>query len=240
MELQLADNAGDDDEYDGSGHPDPDRDLVFRRGKVFNERRLVVCFGRLLLQVSVVLAALLQSAIDRAGHVSQRVLEAIENDTDVDKELDQTVHDEHHDTGPQHPVSGRRNPSLGANAAHAVEVGQACPLARATRLAHALAVVDKNRSNKPPGSNSAEPPRDGGVEADQDTGAEEGGCKLDVPAPVLNVQSPVLVAAPDVEPGKDVPVVQDSVGILRNDDVCESAKESKAQGFDFAYSIAST
>lgn len=157
----------------------------------------------------------------------------------MEEELNQTVHDEDHDTRPQHPVSGGRNPALTTNVSHAAEADDTLPLAFTAGNADTFTVVDQEGANDTPCDNGTTEPGNGGVETNQNAGAEEGRGQLDVPTPVLNVESPVFIATPDVDPGEDVPVVQDTIGILGNDNVDKGTNEGVAKSLDLAHGISS-
>jgi hypothetical protein len=159
----------------------------------------------------------------------------------VKEELNQGVDHENHDTGPKHPVSGRRNVVGLVDTGHNAESSNAFPLALTNLNTNALAVVDQKRTDQTPGNNGTTPPREGSVETDEDTRTEESGSKLDVPTPVLRLkESSGGVSRPGVEPGEDVPVVQNTISILTNTDDEQGNDESNTKRLDLADSIIST
>lgn len=61
--------------------------------------------------------------------------------------------------------------------------------------------MHEERPNYAPSEDCTAEHGKGRVETDKHTRTDEGRGDFDVPAPVLNVDRPVSVAAPDVEPG---------------------------------------
>ncbi|KAJ0164058.1 hypothetical protein CTA2_1829 [Colletotrichum tanaceti] len=213
VELDVADDAGDGGEDEGAGGPDPDGHLLARGRKVLDEAVLGVGHAGVLGEEGVVLAARLHAVVDAAGAGAEGELCAVDEDADVQDELDHGVDDEDHDAGPQHPVARGRHPVGVVADLHDAKVDHVGPLlALGVSLdAHGLAVVHEGRSDDAPGDKGPEPPGQGGVDSDEHAGAEEGG---------------------DVEPQEDVPVVQNAIGVLGDDDVDEGAGEAVTQGLD--------
>jgi hypothetical protein len=114
----------------------------------------------------------------------------------MEEELDETVYEENHHTRPQHPISGRGDEPGLSEAAHLVKAGQLGPFTLTNLHTDALAVVDKEGTDKTIGNDGAKEPRESSVKANQDTGTKEGRRQLNVPAPVLNVKGPIRVSTP--------------------------------------------
>lgn len=192
----MADETRHDDHDKGAGAPDPTRHLLLGRRKVLEQARLLLELGGLLLQEADTLAFGLEPPVDGRGHGPEGILGPVPDHPDVKHKLDQAVHEENHDTGPQHPVARRRDESGLGDVVELVEVCQFRPLALADLFANAFAIVHQERTDEAPGSHGAEEPGKGGVEADENAGAKEGRGQLDVPAPALDVDGPVGVSAP--------------------------------------------
>lgn len=241
VELELGNQAGDDQEDDGTSGPDPGGNLVLSGSKVLDQAIVLVGFGSLLLNEGDLLTASLELGVDGTARLAESVLGAVPDNLDVDEELDETVDDEDHDTGPEEPVSGRGDVAGGVDTRHGAETGQTSPLALFDHNTNALSVVNEERTGKTPGEDGAEPPREGGVETDEDTGAEEGGSQLDVPTPRVNGQhGGGLVARPSKEPDEDLPVVENTVGVLANNDEEKSADEGVSESLDLTQGISGT
>ena len=225
--LNVADNGGNGSEGEGTDDPDPGGDLLAGGRKVLNEDRVARALGNLLLEELVALAALLEVVVDGDGALVGSELDTVPQDTEVQKELSHGVDNEDHDTGPEEPVTRRGNVARSTDATHGVEGVPALPLGVLGKLleTNALAVVDEKGTDETEGEDGTAEPRDGSVETDEDTRTEESGSQLDVPTPVVDVLGPVAVAAPDVEPGEDVPVVQDAISVLRDNDVNKGTEE---------------
>lgn len=243
VELKLSDDAGNSKEDDGADEPDPHGDLILWGSKVLDKTIILIGLGGLLLDKGNTLTLGLQGVVDSAAQGSDGELGTIVDDSEVNEEFNQAVDDEDHDTGPEEPVSGRWDVVGVGGTRQTVEGHEAFPLGSglATLNSDALSVVNKERTSECPGKDGTSPPGDGGVQANQDTGAEEGRGQLDVPTPVVRLkQSVVAVAAPDEEPDKDVPVVQDAIGVLAHDDEEEGSDEGVAKSLDLLQGIGGT
>lgn len=240
VELDLADDHGENESSESTGDPDPGRDLVLSGSKVLNTT-VGISLGSLLSEPSVAVTASLESVVDGAGGLVDGELDTIPDDLSVEEELNERVDHEDHDTGPEHPVSGRGNVVGIVDTSHDAESSDAFPLTLADSDTNALAIVDEKRTDETPGDDGTTPPRDSSVETDEDTGAEEGGSELDVPTPVLRLKKTAGgVSRPDIEPGEDVPVVKNTIGVLSNTDDEQSNDESNAQSLDLSQRISRT
>lgn len=240
VELNLGDNHGEDESGDGSSDPDPGRDLLVRGSKVL-DTTIGISLGGLLGEPGVVRAAGDKAVVDGAGRLADGELGTVPDNLSVEEELNEGVDHEDHDTGPEHPVSGRGDVTRLIDTGHNAESSDAFPLALTNLDTNALAVVDKERTDQTPSNNGTSPPREGGVETDEDTGAEESGSQLDVPAPVLRLEETGgSVSGPDVEPGEDVPVVEDTVSVLSNADDEKGNDEGNAERLDLSDGISGT
>lgn len=72
---------------------------------------------------------------------------------------------------------------------------------RIVGLADTLSVVDEERPDYAPSEDCTTEHRKGRVETDEHTRTDEGRSDFDVPAPVFNVERPISVPRPYVEPG---------------------------------------
>jgi hypothetical protein len=240
VELNLTDDHGEDESSEGASNPDPSRDLFLSRSKVLNTT-IGIGLGSLLSEPSVALATSLESVVDRASGLVDGKLDTVPDDLSVEEELDERVDHEDHDTGPEHPVSGRGNVVGLVDTSHDAESSDAFPLTLTDSDTNTLAIVDEKRTDETPGDDGTTPPRDSSVETDEDTRAEEGGSELDVPTPVLRLKKTSgSVSRPDVEPGEDVPVVKNTIGILSNTDDEKSNDESNTQSLDLSERISRT
>jgi hypothetical protein len=240
VELSLTDNHGEDESGESAGDPDPCGNLLLSRSKVL-DTTVSISLGSLAGEPGVVSATGDEAVVDGASRLVDGELETIEDDLSVEEELDKRVDHEDHDTRPEHPVSGRGDVVRVVDTGHDAESSDAFPLALADLDANALAVVDQKRTDQTPGNNGTTPPRKGSVETDEDTGAEECGGELDVPAPVLRLEeTSSSVSRPGVEPGEDVPVVEDAVGVLTNADDEQGNDESNSERLDLADGIVGT
>ena len=90
--------------------------------------------------------------------------------------------------------------------------------------------MDEDGAQQGPGEEGGAPHRDGRVHADQHAAAQEGGRPLEHPAPVLDgEEGAVGMPAPDVEPGEDVPVVEDAHGVVGRHALHERREERVRQ-----------
>ncbi|CAH0027654.1 unnamed protein product [Clonostachys rhizophaga] len=234
LEAHVADDHGDGGHDGGSDNPDPAGDLLVLGSKVLNKVGHAGKLGGLLLKKGVVLALGLEARVDACSGLAQGVHETSGNDAELQDEFDQAVDDEDHDTGPEEPVARRGDPVFLLDD-HGAEAGLLLPDGAGilgVSCTNSLAVLDQQRADESPGKHCAEEPGEGSVETDEDTGTEEGG--------VVNVQGPVRVSTPDVEPVEDVPVVEDAIGVLRDDDVDEGADEGVAESLDLLDGVAGT
>lgn len=240
VELNLTDDHGENESSESTGDPDPSRDLVLSGSKVLNTT-IGISLGSLLSEPSVAVTTGLESVVDGASGLVDGELDTIPDDLSVEEELNERVDHEDHDTGPEHPVSGRGNVVGVVDTSHDAESSDAFPLTLTDGNTNALTIVNEKRTDETPGDDGTTPPRDSGVETDEDTGAEESGSELDVPTPVLRLKKTAGgVSRPDVEPGEDVPVVKNTIGILSNTDDEQSNDESNTQSLDLSERISRT
>jgi hypothetical protein len=240
VELNLADDHGEDESSRSTGNPNPGGDLLLGRSKVLNTT-VGISLGSLLGEPRVVSATGDEAVVDGTGRLVNGELETIQDDLSVEEELNERVDHEDHDTGPEHPVSRRGDVVRFVDTGHNAESSDAFPLALTDLNTDTLAVVDQERTDQTPGNDGTTPPREGSVETDEDTGTEESGSELNVPAPVLRLEETGSgVSRPGVEPGEDVPVVEDTVGVLTNADDEQGNDESNAKRLDLANSIVGT
>lgn len=240
VELDLADNHSENESSESTGDPDPGRDLVLSGSKILNTT-IGISLGSLLSEPSVAMTTGLESVVDGASGLLDGELDTIPDDLSVEEELDERVDHEDHDTGPEHPVSGRGDVVGVIDTSHDAESSDAFPLTLTDSDTNALTIVNEKRTDKTPGENSTTKPRDSSVEADENAGAEEGGSELDVPTPVLRLKKTAGgVSRPDVEPGEDVPVVKNTIGILSNTDDEQSNDERNTQSLDLPDGIGRT
>lgn len=94
------------------------------------------------------------------------------------------------------------------------------------------ASADEKRTNDAPRHDGAAEEGDTDIETDEHAGSDEGRRPLKVPAPVLHINGCVLVAAPDEEPGEDVPVPKDAQRVLRDDTQYGGKGKGIAEGLD--------
>ena len=111
-----------------------------------------------------------------------------------------TDHDHH--TGPEKPVSRAGNVPRLVHAGERQECHHVSPplVAGTRRSSLAYSIVNCQGSNDAPREERPEEVGDADVEANEESGSDESWCPFDVPAPVLNVDSPVVVIPPDKEP----------------------------------------
>lgn len=240
VELDLTDDHGKNESSESTSDPDPSRDLVLSGSKVLNTT-VGIGLGSLLSEPSVAVTASLESVVDGASGLVDGELDTVPDNLSVEEELNERVDHEDHDTGPEHPVSGRGNVVGVIDTSHDAESSDAFPLTLTDGDTNALTIVDEERTDETPGDDGTTPPRDSSVETDEDTGAEEGGSELDVPTPVLRLKKTAGgVSRPDVEPGEDVPIVKNTIGILSNADDEQSNNESNTQRLDLSQRISCT
>ena len=106
--------------------------------------------------------------------------------------------------------------------------------------ADADAVLDENGAEEAPREEGAGEHGDTRVQTDEHARTNEGGRPLEQPGPVFNVESPVIVVAPDVKPGENMPVIQDSNGIVRGDALDEGADEGGSESLNLLDGLLST
>lgn len=68
-------------------------------------------------------------------------------------------------------------------------------------------VVHESGPNDAPCNDAASEERNGDIETNEHTRADECGRPLEVPTPILNVESGIVIVAPDIEPSEDVPLI---------------------------------
>ncbi len=159
------------------------------------------------------LAAGNQGAVDAAARLVPDRLEAGPNGLVLHKQLGHGRAHHDHDAGPKEPVPRRRSPL--AELAERREGVIAIPLGVVGDLeANALSVVHQRRADDAPGDHGTGEHGNGRVQADQDARANKGRGPFKVPAPRLDVHGPAGVATPDVNPGEEVPVVEDTNGVV--------------------------
>jgi hypothetical protein len=91
--------------------------------------------------------------------------------------------------------------------------------------------MDQERTDYTPSKHRPSKHGDGGVQTDQHSRANKGWGPLYVPSPILDIQSPIGVATPDIEPVfnkinetsclgrggipcEDMPIIHDTYGII--------------------------
>lgn len=187
LEAHVADNHGDGGHDGGSDNPDPAGDLLVLGRKVLNKVGHTGKLGGLLLKEGVVLALGLEARVDAGSGLAEGVQETSGDDAELQNELDQTVNDENHDTGPEEPVARRGDPVFLLDG-HGAEAGLLLPDGArilGVSCTDSLAVLDQQRADESPGKHCAEEPGEGCIETDEDTGTEEGGGELNVPTIIL-------------------------------------------------------
>lgn len=142
-------------------------------------------------------------------------------------------HQQH--AGPQEPETWRGRVRCGSSTRHGSKVHPSAPFLVAVitllekRKAKGDPVVHESRTDDAVAENFADDERNGRVEADQDAGTDKGRRELENPEPVLAGDRRVVVVAPDVEPGENVPVPQDTEAVLRDDAKNQGSREGPTQ-----------
>lgn len=103
------------------------------------------------------------------------------------------------------------------------------------RLSNTLTGSNKDRSNDSPSDDRTAKHGESRVHANQDTASDEGRGPFEPPAPTFNMHRPASVSAPDVDPGEEVPVIQDANGVVRSNTLDERSGEGNAERLQLAH-----
>lgn len=212
VELESADQASEDNRKEEATGPGPDGDLVLLLDGV---RDGILVDGSLL-------------ASDLAVELHDTGADTTVNGGTVHTNLGERVGKHHKNTGPETPVSWRGGVEgllAGVEAHRGVRPSEW--LRRGSRetsvTAASLSSGNDGGTNHGPHEERTTKERERSVHTGEHTSTKESGGPLDDPAPVVDDES--LLPTPLVEPVKDVPVHEDTGGVLVDDDKGEGGGE---------------
>lgn len=218
VELDGHDDASADDDQDEQWCPPVPGDQLVGLGRVLDDV-LWLLLGAGLHRLAGRAAHLLHDVDVEGGAAAGDGLADKEDDLVLEGQLGEGNGNHEKNTRPQEPVTRRWVVLGGVGRGEGGVADVLAPLwvIRGDGLAESHTLLDERGANDTPGNDGTEEEGEGSVETDEDTGTDEGRGKLDDPKPVLRVDGAVVVFAPDEDPGKWVPVPEDTDGVLGND-----------------------
>lgn len=244
LPLDVANNHGHDSGGDKTNHPHPVLDLLLWGSEISNNEVITGnAVAGVLLGEGVGLALGASALGQTFVHLVPDGLESDTNNLVLDEQLNERAADHDHDSWPEEPITWRWLLSWMVQSREGKESGEVFPGSILAVIdTNTLALGDENWADDTPGHDGTRQHGEGGVEANEHTGADKSWSPFDVPSPVLNVESPVglAVSGPDVDPCHWVPVVKDTNGIVRGNSLDEGYHKGPGETLELAGSIKGT
>ena len=87
------------------------------------------------------------------------------------------------------------------------------------------AIVHQGRTDDTPSKNATSKERVCRVQPDKHAATNKSWCKFQIPTPIFDMDGEIVVFAPDVEPGEEMPIPQDAETVLGNHTEDEGASK---------------